>query len=329
MRRLSERLLTISPAEASFAKRGFARANARVCARLEEVGATFINGYRHSLAEPAPHALEKRLDTTSSELRGFAYEGAAMGLLLQELLFPWQTCFRTFLQGPGQRHVYMMHVGAGWAVARLPLTRNRVIRGLDPVLSSLVLDGEGFHEGYFHPKTRIESQKPRIGVGGFRARVFDQGLGRSLWFVRGADVHEISATIGRFNESRRADLWSGIGLAAGYAGGVDRADLIALRSLAEPYQGHLAQGVAFAAKARQRAGNPASHTNDACIELAGCSADEVATATDDALAAIEGSESEVRYERWREEIRRRLTSRSTGQPFGGRPVLTAANSGQQ
>src|SRR3712207_8380154 len=53
----------------------------------------------------------------------------------------------------------------------------------------------------------------------------DQGLGRSLWFVQGADVRRIPATVNAFPAERRPDLWSGLGLACGYAGGRTRAEV--------------------------------------------------------------------------------------------------------
>jgi hypothetical protein len=67
-----------------------------------------------------------------------------------------------------------------------------------------------------------------------------------------------------FPQSRQADLWSGVGLACAYAGGVDRRRLEFLREAAGPYLAQAAQGAAFAAKARARAGNPAHQTDLAC-----------------------------------------------------------------
>ena len=44
--------------------------------------------------------------------------------------------------------------------------------------------------------------------------MFDQGLGRSFWFVNGGNPELIAQTIHSFPDSRQADFWSGIGLAA-------------------------------------------------------------------------------------------------------------------
>ena len=45
-------------------------------------------------------------------------------------------------------------------------------------------------------------------------------MGRGLWFIKGMDIEEIAKTISTFEEERRPYLWSGIGLASAYAGGV-------------------------------------------------------------------------------------------------------------
>ena len=113
-----------------------------------------------------------------------------------------------------------------------------------------------------------------------------------------ADPDRIAATVGSFAPERRADVWSGVGLAATYAGATDEDGLRRLLGLAWPFRAHLAQGAAFAAKARLRAGNAVPHVERACAVLCECGAVEAAAVTDRALAAAGGS-----YERWRGEIR--------------------------
>ena len=77
----------------------------------------------------------------------------------------------------------------------------------------------------------------------------------------------------------------GIGLACAYAGGVDAESVRHLRTQARDYVGHVAQGAAFAAKARSRAGNPADHTDLACRIIGGVTAKEAAAITDHAFGS--------------------------------------------
>jgi hypothetical protein len=274
----------ISLEEATFARRGFSVSEAGAQQRLEQIGYVFLQGYHAALEENAPEALALRLRAVDAELRGFAFEGAAMGLTLLDHFSFWRgKRLQTFLNGPGAAHVYMAHVGVGWAMARLPWLRRHAeqyLTRLDPLLCWLAVDGYGFHEGYFKGRRAIERRAIPDQLKGYARRVFDQGLGRSLWFVDGADVLRISCTVASFEPERHADLWSGLGLACAYAGGVGHAAIEAMRIAAQPYTPQLAQGVAFAAKARQRANNPAAHTEMACKVLCGLSAEAAALITD-------------------------------------------------
>lgn len=296
----------ISLEEVTFARRGFRVSDAKAQQRLEQIGNVFLQGYHAGLEEDAPEALALRLRAVDAELRGFAFEGAAMGLTLLDHLSLWKgKRLPSFLNGPGAAHVYMAHVGVGWAMARLPWLRRHAeqyLTRLDPLLCWLVVDGYGFHEGYFNWRRAIERQAVPDQLKGYALRVFDQGLGRSLWFVEGADVLRISSTVASFEPERRADLWSGVGLACAYAGGMDQAGIEAMRMAAQPYTPDLAQGAAFAAKARQRANNPAAHTEMACKVLCGLSAEAAALITDVALERLPDDGEEPAYEVWRQRI---------------------------
>jgi enediyne biosynthesis protein E3 len=305
-----KRLLGIPLEEVTVARRGLRTSDASVRTRVERIGCTLLHGYHAALEEDDVEALAVRLNAAESELIGFAFEGAAMGLTLLDHLTPFRKDrLHAFLNGPGAAHVYMVHVGTGWALARLPWLRRRVERHLaqlDPLLRWLAVDGYGFHEGYFHwPRALTEHETPDR-LTGYARRAFDQGLGRSLWFVEGTDVSAISSAIAGFRADRRADLWSGVGLAAAYAGGVDRANLERLRMLAAEHLPSVAQGTAFAAKARERAGNPADHTEFACRVLCEMSAGDAARITGVALEDLPGDGPEPAYEIWRQRIQNAL-----------------------
>jgi hypothetical protein len=301
------RIFGISPRETTFARRGFRGGGPEVRRRLESIGSTFLQGYHMALEEDRLEALALRLGSDEPELRGFAFEGAAMGLALLDFLTPWRGHrLRTFLHGPGAAHTYMIHVGAGWLPARLGLGVYRIMKPLDPLLKWLAVDGYGFHEGFFRHRKSVSRQVIPVTLAGYARRAFDQGLGRSLWFVEGAEVARISETIAGFAPPRRADLWSGVGLACTYAGGADRASAEALLIASGSHRGNVAQGAAFAAKARQRAGNPAPHTEDACRVLCAISANEAAALTDECLEGLADEGDLPAYEVWRGRIRERL-----------------------
>lgn len=308
---LKRRLFGIDDRETTCAKRGFAVDDDATRRRLEKIGRSFVLGYHAGLEGRHAEDVAERIRRADPEYRGFAFEGAGMSLALLDGLAPWRKRLERFLQGPGAAHVYMVCVGAGWAPARVaPLSIRSLMRRLDPVLGWLAMDGYGFHAGYFHWPRFVELRKSPRGLSGYSRRAFDQGLGRSLWFVKGAGIGRIASAIEAFPEQRRDDLFSGAGLACAYAGGADGDGIRELARLAGPRRGPLlAQGAAFGAQARRLAGNPAEHTELAARILCRRSADEAAQVTQDALSDLPcGSAEAPAYELWRRRIQQSFAS---------------------
>ncbi len=298
-----KRLLRIPLKEVTFARRNFRMPRDAVRLRLEHVGETFLEGYHAALQDQGMNELAARLSQVDLEFRGFAFEGAAMALDLLDQLTPWKAQrLPALLSGPGSPHVYMVHVGMGWSLARWPWRLERRLSRLDPLLRWLALDGYGFHEGYFHWPRYSDGIRRPDRLTGYALRAFDQGLGRSMWFVGGADPDWIAGAIAGLPGSRHADLWSGVGLACAYAGGADTREIRRLRLAAADHYAHLAQGAVFAAGARSRAANPAEHTELACQLICGLSAAKAAAISEETrLHAREGSQ--LAYEVWRSLIR--------------------------
>ncbi|WP_320066150.1 DUF1702 family protein [Micromonospora sp. RTGN7] len=307
---LRRRLLTPSPEQTDLRKRGFRVKNTDARRALETAGRSFLTGFGHAAGSATPADAEKLLEAVDAPLRGFAYEGAAMAYSLMAGL-GLGDCVEEFLTGPGQRHVYMGHVGAGWALARLPRRRWRWVLPADPLLRWLALDGYGFHQAYFRTDRYVRRQQrepdsvwplpPELRP--YAAHAVDQGIGRALWFVAGADVAHAVATVRRFAPERHGDLFSGIGLAATYAGGVDDDELETLWRLAGPHRPAVAQGAAFAAKARLRAGLATAHTARATAALCAATPEQAATMTDDALRNLPAdSDGLPTYSVWRQRV---------------------------
>lgn len=308
IKQLRKRFFGMSLEEASFERRGFEGGSPQAWQQLSRVPHLFLQGYNLAVEEGGPTStLVTRLRGIAPEMQGFAFEGAAMGLALLDYLTPWNRYrVRSFLEGAGADHVYIVHVGVGWAFARLPAPVESCLKGLDRLLGWLAIDGYGFHEGFFHAPRYFEQQATPKGLSDYGQRVFDQGLGRSLWFVKVADVERISSTIDSFPSSRHADLWSGIGLASTYAGGADRASIETLRRAAGTHAPALAQGAAFAAKTRLHAGNMADHTRLATEVLCAMSAEDAADITDITLQRLPTNGSVPAYEVWRQRIQQHV-----------------------
>lgn len=306
------RLFLPDQSEATFEKRGFAPSEPVRQANIEKVGKKFLEGYEYGLVGTSLADIESSLEAVEPTFRGFAYEGCSMALAVRDGTRPFgQHWVRDLLASRGAEHIYMAYIGVGWAMARLPRIRWSAIAPHDPLLRWLALDGYGFHQAYFHTKKYVTGQFqgriPGWSPAAYALRATDQGIGRALWFFGGADVARVAATATAFPAARRADLWSGIGLASVYAGGADAGELSDLVRLAGPYRSQAAQGAAFAAKARLLAGLVTPGTELGVKVHCGMSVAEAAAVTDEALHDLPAQDGEVpRFEIWRERIRKRF-----------------------
>ncbi|HEU5160191.1 MAG TPA: DUF1702 family protein [Streptosporangiaceae bacterium] len=305
---IRKRLLTPDLSEVTFQKRGFHERDRAVREKLEHVGRQFLTGFGHAMASRDVDEAGRLLDAVERPYRGFAYEGAAMAYAISGAMIPGKRRhLHEFAAGPAAPHVYMVHVGIGWAMARLPrLLWGRILLP-DPLLRWLAFDGYGFHQAYFATRAYVdEGRAPTVRApwpdpSGYTPRAVDQGIGRALWFVCGADVERLGVVIDGFAPARRGDLWSGAGLAATYAGGVGADDLDLLVKLATGYRRELAQGSAFAAKARLLADLVLPHTGEATRVLCGLSVEDAARLTDEALIDLPASTLPA-FEVWRRRI---------------------------
>lgn len=315
LRALRRRILTPSISETSLDVRGFHVKDDESRAILENVGRSFLSGYGHVMAASSVAAAEEPLEAVPLRFRGFAYEGAAMAAaMLDGLPFGGRGRFDALLAGRGSAHVYMAYVGLGWAMARLPRFRWPAADGLDPLLRWLVLDGYGFHQAYFRTEKYVHDQVRDTGLnwpagypGDYPLRVLDQGIGRAMWFVGGTDAQRVADLIDRFPAGRHADLYSGAALAATYAGGADRSELHGFAERAGSHRGVLAQGSAFGAEARLRAGLLVPHTAMATEVFCGTGPEQAAALTQRVRPANPvdpsgGAETVPAFEKWRQAI---------------------------
>jgi hypothetical protein len=286
----------------------------RVWLGFEPVPRTLVNGFQMTLDDCRFEVLVPKLDAVEIELRGLAYEGAGMGLMLLDSLGPWKKRLQAFLDGPGAPYLCLVYIGAGLVLPRMPRDPLRFLTRLDPFYCWLVIDGYGFYEGFFSGERSLEEKIIPSRLSGYARRVFDHGLGRSLWFATGTNTERIYAAITAFPEERQGDLWSGIGLACAYAAGVvDRETIQTLQQVAGPYQVQMAVGAAIAAMFRRQAGSSAPHTDLACEVLWGLSGERVAHITDPARQNMQATDTDPAYEIWRQWVAAQFTEFATSE----------------
>ncbi|MDH2429179.1 DUF1702 family protein [Sphaerisporangium sp. TRM90804] len=297
------RLLSLDPQELIRSRPGPPVGDPEVGRTLDTVVHSFATGYNAALGAP-PGALD--LSHLPGPLRGFAYEGAAMSIgLVDELTLARGRRMRALLDGPGRPYVHLIHVGAGWAFARL---RVRPWTGMpvgQRLFRWLAWDGWGFHQAFFRPRAVLVEHRVERAARGDVRPIRDQGVGRALWFYAGADPALVAEVIDAFPAGRRPDLWAGIGLAAAYTGAQPPERLEDLLARAGGHREHLAQGAAFAAKAHQISGIVPERSADAVAALTGAGVDDASDWTDASLKeALRRPDDPATYEAWRAGIRR-------------------------
>ena len=246
---------------------------------LRHTSTALIDGYNMALEEGLSPKLMEYLQTFELDLLGFAYKGAGMGLALLDYLSPGnQRRFQQFVAG-NPAHEQVVHIGAGIIMSVLKRDAARSIADMLPLNRWWAVDGFGFYDGISNWKRSLQQQAVPNQLKGYTCRAFDQGLGRSIWFLYSVDIDGLVNQIHCFPASRHADLWSGIGLASTYTGGVDRDTLEAIKAAAREYAPDVAIGSALAASGRYVAQNIVAHTNLACSVFCEASASKAAQLT--------------------------------------------------
>lgn len=314
----SIRGLVLAPSleDVSFTGRGFAVSPTPATDRLEAVPQAVVCGFEWAIAAHDLTDVRRRLRLVDEEQRGFAYEGAAMACTILDAVRGSRT--RELLSGAGEKHILLAYIGIGFAMARLPRPLwKKALPDLasryHPTMSWLAVDGYGFDRAYFDTERWVDRQEipapyPWQGSPEYFPRAVDQGIGRALWFICGADPAKVSTVIRRFAPGRQADLWSGVGLAATFAGGCQRAGLAELRESAGGYWPELALGSVFAVKARTYAGFVPEHTVQANEQLTDLSIEGASALADRTEVGSAGSGPLPAYEIWRRHIRAQVAT---------------------
>ncbi|WP_326695988.1 DUF1702 family protein [Streptomyces sp. NBC_01754] len=315
LRALRRRVLTPNVRETLLETRGFHVKDEESRQQLETVGASFLQGYAYAVEARSADEAVDWLETVPRAFRGFAYEGAGMGAVMLDSLTGGGKRLTGLLEGGGRHHNYMIYVGIGWAMARLPRFLWPDVTTADPVLRWLILDGYGFHQAYFKTDAYVRDpgrDHPFTWKGGpdaYSARVIDQGIGRALWFVGGTDPDVVAGLIGAFPAHRHGDMYAGAGLACTYAGSACEEELLRFAGHAGVHRPSLVQGSAFACEARERAGTTIAHTHLAARVLCGGRTPEEAArvCTDSRPAGCDGGQVPA-FETWRRHIAATISS---------------------
>ncbi|WP_327109457.1 DUF1702 family protein [Nonomuraea glycinis] len=278
------RFLVKDPRESDLSRRRFRLTRGPSRAVIENAEKSYLYGFNAVMSREVV-----RIDEISREQQAFAFEGAGAACAVLDLITATRgRRLRELLTGPGTRHQFAVHLGAGRGYAMLRLRPIRPPRRAHPLLRWLALDGFGFGWSMARADRMVgERAMPDLLTRSHCALV-DQGLGRLLWYHDCASPDDVAARIAAYPVSRRAALWSGVGFAAAYTGGAEADELwwLTEHAGADGFRAHLAQGCAFAVAARTQAGPLPDHVAQAVPILAGDTPAEAAGWADSALVML-------------------------------------------
>lgn len=304
----------------SFASRGFEVTDTAVAQALDRVPQAVMTGFECAATIRSLDGIARRLNLIDPHVKPLAYEGAVAALILRDMLSPLRSRLATrFVSGPAAPYIHMAYIGYGFLLPRMPrqLWQRMLPNFGEPhhsLLSWLAVDGYAFDRAYFDPERWVVRQYlprayPWQGDPGYFLRVVDQGVGRALVWIHGADPRAMAATIERFASHRRPDLWSGVAASVTYAPGtgLDAGALKFLLSAANGCAPEVALGAAMAVKARHLAGMVPDHTAMASTVLTGLTVENAVRLVDDAAEEATSGGRGPGYERWRLRIRSRIS----------------------
>ncbi|MFC7592941.1 DUF1702 family protein [Nonomuraea antimicrobica] len=302
------RFLTKDPLESDLGRRRFRLRGGAARTVFTNAERSYVFGYNAVMSREV-----EKVEEIREEQRPFGYEGAAAACTVLDLLTLTRgRRLHELLAGPAQHHRHAAYLGAGRGYALLRLRPVWGARRAHPLLRWLAVDGFGFQWSLTRADRMVGQRTMPDLFTRAHCAVFDQGLGRLLWYHDGAAPDDVAARIGGYPAVRRADLWSGVGFAATYTGGAEPEELwwLTEHAAADGFRAYLAQGCAFAAAARLRSGALPDHGTRAVAILAGTEPDEAASWTDQALIAL-GHEAHTHddFQTWQSHIRRSWTRR--------------------
>lgn len=230
--------------------------------KTEEIKAVFLETQLFYATHDNMPALIEYLEHTKREFRSIAYESASMSIAIKEFergAFPNE--WLLFVNGPAAAHRAQVYVGLGWAIAKSNFPFLTAIEKLHNRLYFRVADGCGYYDGSFKRRRTVMNQELPVYLPDVIMPMYDQGVGRSIWYTEKTAIHKISSKIETFAMDRHASLWRGVGIAVAYVGGCDDADLKLLLQYAGTHSFQLACGAALAARSRTMANSMTADTN--------------------------------------------------------------------
>ncbi|WP_174190116.1 DUF1702 family protein, partial [Nocardia barduliensis] len=302
-----------SPASVRKVLSQFEQPDQHTALELEQVTMHLVGGIDSAVRSSDNDELITALLQVPPKYRGFAYEGAAVGLTALDSLSPGRRA-AALIDGPASEYALTMYVGVGLAMAKIPKFRWRKLFPQHPLFRWLAIDGYGFYKAFFQMRRYVRDKHVETRYPGWLGdrdnlkRIVDQGTGRALWFIGGGSPAGVVRLISEFAPQRHADLWSGVGIAVTFAGGVETAAMEELWDVAGEYRPQLSLGSAMVARIRQQTNSVNEHSEAAAQVFCGTSVAKTDALIESSLDDLPDDGSSGTYLLWRDRIAEIVTA---------------------
>jgi hypothetical protein len=234
--------------------------------KIEQIISTFQSA--QAITENTGYEdLFEKLSSFEPEFRSVAFEAASMSILSSYLksnssnqLEQWKNFYSTHQS----IHKSTLLTGFGWALAVHERNPADFFDQFDPLVAMRILDGYGYYHGLMRSRRSIHNLEIPEYITKDLLFVFDQGLGRALWYLSKGDLEKLMALIQKFPDERKLNLWRGIGTASAYVGGVDVSIYKELNQLAANNSKQFIVGVFFAIRTRMHSNSITEYIKNAC-----------------------------------------------------------------
>lgn len=213
--------------------------------RVELPIAYFMEGYQLS-HEFEPEQFASKMSTEPLMKKKVNYEGAYAGYAAKDLTNNGKLDQSLKLLPLFPESEPSLYMSIGMALSLLDSPIDLTAEEIENNWGWLAMDGYGFGESYFR-WTQNQKRTAPDGLSATGLQAYDEGKGRAIWFITKTDPKLISESCEAYSESRRASLWTGVGLMAGAWGSNNKKDIQNLIKASKNYLPNLQLGVAFGA----------------------------------------------------------------------------------
>ena len=218
--------------------------------KMEKIKTIFQKAQEQASKAEDINELIAFLQTTEKEFLPVAYEGAAMTLALNDFsegdsISNWKQ-----LLDSSKKYSCQIYLGMGWAVGQQKKSELPFLELLSRNMQFRMWDGCGYYDGIFRQRQSIKSKKRSENILPKDFQAYDEGLGRSLWYICKGDVAKVGEMLATFDLERHVDLWRGVSIACCFVGGFDENKLKELIVSSGEYKVQLGIGAAMVAKIR-------------------------------------------------------------------------------